>query len=126
MESREPSEEDRLMNYLIGCPVDSMLTQIRSMDTSERLRVVNAVKENRSGRWNDPGLDVLGVLMLLGDQEERRKAIQDFRQKKSNRWLAMIGEPWVIEAVARIPFVKIRCPQRQARIGYRFSLRRLV
>ena len=90
--------EDRLPAYLHSAPYDDLILQLRSMSAEEKADVLNTIKMNVSGNWTNARPD---VLLYLGDSEQRKQMISQFRQK---RWfypeLVKLGEPWVIEALA--------------------------
>ena len=108
VEKSELSREEKVMNSLLGAhSFDDIISQIRSMSSEERADVVRAVRDNRSGQWGDIRGDVLAMLGLLGDLEERKKAMADFRRQRFyNPELVRLGEPWVIEEIAPDMFLE--------------------
>lgn len=95
------SNEDRLINYLMGAGSDDRTSYIRSINPAERKALIRYVRENRSGRWKEPDGVALHILLLLGDAEEQRKAVEEFYVARSGvPGLYELGEPWAIEAVA--------------------------
>lgn len=108
----EPSKEvNVIISLLSDHSFDDIIAQIRSMSPDERANVVRAVRENKSGQLreagpgSDIGSDVLAMLGLLGDPEERKKSIARFRGIPFNYpELVRLGEPWVIQEVAQDMF----------------------
>ena len=98
VELKDLSSDDQLVAYLHNASVEDMVTQVRSMTVEDKKRVLETIKNNQSGLWENPHPL---VTLFLGDPETRKKAINDFREQRFfTPELVKLGEPWVIEELA--------------------------
>jgi hypothetical protein len=92
------SAGDQLAVYLHNAPYDDMLAKLRTMGAADKAMALAAIKKNESGIWETGHPD---ILLYLGDGEQRKKAIAEFRRQRFfDAVLVKLGEPWVVEELA--------------------------